>query len=67
MKTKVCKHMTAVSKNVYFEVLNISVDKYNKTFHNTIKMHLKMLDLILMLNTMLNLMKKILDLKLMIM
>ena len=56
MKTKVCKHMTAVSKNVYFEVLNIIVDKYNKTFHNTIKIHLQMLDLILMLNTMLNLM-----------
>ena len=72
MKTKVCKHMTAVSKNVYFEVLNIIIDKYNKTFYikiqyDTIKIHLQMLDLILMLNTMLNLMKKILDLKLMIM
>ena len=53
--------MTAVSKNVYFEVLNIIIDKYNKTFYikiqyDTIKIHLQMLDLILMLNTMLNLM-----------
>ena len=29
--------MTAVSKNVYFDVLNI-VDQYNNTYHNTIKM-----------------------------
>ena len=30
--------MTAVSKNVYFNVLNDIVDKYNNTFHKTIKM-----------------------------
>ena len=29
--------MTAVSKDVYFHVLNM-VDKYNNTYHNTIKM-----------------------------
>ena len=29
--------MTAVSKNTYFEVLDI-VSKYNNTFHRTIKM-----------------------------
>ena len=29
--------MTAVSKNVYFDVLNI-VHQYNNTYHNTIKM-----------------------------
>ena len=30
--------MTAISKNVYFDVLNDIVDKYNKTYHKTIKM-----------------------------
>ena len=32
------KHMTAVSKNVYFDVLDDIVDKYNNTVHKTIKM-----------------------------
>ena len=31
------KHMTAISKNVYFDVLNV-VDEYNNTHHKTIKM-----------------------------
>ena len=30
--------MTAVSRNVYFEVLNDIVDGYNNTYHRTIKM-----------------------------
>ena len=30
--------MTAVSKNVYFDVLDDIVDKYNSTYHRTIKM-----------------------------
>ena len=30
--------MTAVSKNVYFDVLNDIVDKCNNIYHNTIKM-----------------------------
>ena len=30
--------MTAISKNVYFNVLDDIVDKYNKTYHTTIKM-----------------------------
>ena len=29
--------MTAVSKNVYFDVLNDIVDKYNNAYHRTIK------------------------------
>ena len=32
--------MTAVSKNVYFVVLDDIVNKYNNTFHRTIKMKL---------------------------
>ena len=29
--------MTAISKDVYFDVLNEIVDKYNNTVHRTIK------------------------------
>ena len=38
LKNKIYKHMTAVSKNVYFHVLDDIVDKYNNTFHKIIKM-----------------------------
>ena len=38
LKNKIFKHMTAVSKNVYFDVLNDILDKYNNTVHRTIKM-----------------------------
>ena len=38
LKNKIYKHMTAISKNVYFNVLNDIVDKYNNTYHKTIKM-----------------------------
>ena len=36
LKNKIYKHVTAVSKNVYFDVLNDIVNKYNNTFHRTI-------------------------------
>ena len=38
LKSKIFKHMTATSKNVYFDVLNDIVDKYNNTVHRTITM-----------------------------
>ena len=38
LKNKIFKHMTAVSKNVYFDVLDDIVNKYNNTVHRTIKM-----------------------------
>ena len=38
LKNKIFKHITAVSKKVYFDVLNDIVDKYNNTFHKTIEM-----------------------------
>ena len=38
LKNKVFKHMTATSKNVYSDVLDDIVDKYNYTVHRTIKM-----------------------------
>ena len=34
LKKKIYKHITANSKNVYFDVLNDIVDKYNNTCHN---------------------------------
>ena len=37
LKNKIYKHMTAVSKNVYFYVLNDIVDKCNNTYHKTVK------------------------------
>ena len=38
LKNKIFKHMTAISKNVYFDVLDNIVNKYNNTVHKTIKM-----------------------------
>ena len=40
LKNKIFKHMTAISKNIYFDVLDDIVDKYNNTVHKTIKMRL---------------------------
>ena len=38
LKSKILKHMTTVSKNVYFDVLGGIVSKYNNTVHRSIKM-----------------------------
>ena len=38
VKNKIYKNMTAISKNVYFEVLNDIVDEYNNTYHKFIEM-----------------------------
>ena len=38
LKNKSFKHMTAASKNVYFDVLHDIVNKYNNTVHRSIKM-----------------------------
>ena len=38
LENKLFKHMTAVSKNVYFDVLDDIVNKHNNTVHRTIKM-----------------------------
>ena len=37
LKNTIYKHMTAISKNVYFDVLDDIVDEYNNTYHRTIK------------------------------
>ena len=38
LKNKILKHMTAISKNIFFDVLDDMVNKYNNTVHKTIKM-----------------------------
>ena len=38
LKNKIFKHMTAISKYIYFDVLDEIVNKYNNTVHRTIKM-----------------------------
>ena len=38
LRNKLYKHMTATGKNVYYDVLDDIVNKYNNTKHNTIKM-----------------------------
>ena len=39
LKNKIFKHMTAVSKNDYSDVLDNIVNKYNNTIHITIKLN----------------------------
>ena len=38
LKTKIYKHTTSVSKNIYLEKLDNMVNKYNNTYHRTIQM-----------------------------
>ena len=38
LKNKIYKQMTAVSKNVSIDKLNDIINKYNNTYHRTIKM-----------------------------
>ena len=38
LKNKLYKHMTTVSKNVHYDVLDDIAKKYNNTWHSTIKM-----------------------------
>ena len=38
IKSKIYKHMTSISKNVYIDKLDDIVHEYNNTYHRTIKM-----------------------------
>ena len=38
LKKKIYKHMTSISKNVYFDVLDDIVGEYNNTYYKTIRM-----------------------------
>ena len=37
LKNKIFKHMTAIQQNIFWDVLDNIVDKYNNTVHRTIK------------------------------
>ena len=37
LKYKIYQHMTAISKNVYFDILDDIADEYNDTYHKIIK------------------------------
>ena len=37
LENKIFKHMAAISKNVYFDMLDDIVNKYNNTVHRIIK------------------------------
>ena len=41
LKNKIYKYLTSVSKNVYIDKLDDIVNKYNNTYHGTIKKVLK--------------------------
>ena len=64
LKDKVFKHMTAISKNLYFDVLDNIVNKNNNTVHKTIKMKPINVTSDSYLNTMKILIKMILNFKL---
>ena len=38
LKTKIYKYMTSVSKNVYIDKLDVTVNEYRNTYHRAIKM-----------------------------
>ena len=38
LKNKIYKYITAISKNVYIDKLDDTVNEYNNTYHRTIKM-----------------------------
>ena len=66
LETKIFKHMTAISKNVYFDMLDDIIMLINTItlFIELLKRGLLTLRIIIMLNTMKILIKKILNLKL---
>ena len=38
LKTKICKYITSISRNVYIDKLDDIVNEYNNTYHTRIKM-----------------------------
>ena len=71
-KNKLYKHMTATGKNVYYDVLDDVFNEYDNTKHNTIKMKPKdvkndttsrVLLHVIIEHILMNIMKKIVDLK----
>ena len=64
LKIKIDKCMTSISKNVYIDKLDDTVNKYNKTYHSTIKIKSVDVNQAPILTLVKKLMIKILNLKL---
>ena len=63
LKNKLYKHMTATSKNVYYDVLDDVVNEYNNAKHSTSKMKPKDVKNNKKEYILMNIMKKVLDLR----
>ena len=66
LKSKIYKHMTSISKNVYIDTLDDIVNEYNNAYHATIKMKpidVKVIPILILIK---KLMIKILNLKVVI-
>ena len=63
LKNKLYEHMTAVSKNVYYDVLDDIVEKCNNTWHSSIKMKPKNVKNDNITDMLKNLIKKTLNLR----
>ena len=63
LKNKISKYMTSVSKNLYINKLDDTVNKYNSTYCSAIKINLFMLSLAYILTLQLKLIIKTLNLR----
>ena len=64
LNNKIFKHMTSASKHIYNNKLDDLVNKYNNTYHNTIKMKLVDVKSSKYMISIKRIIKKILNLKL---
>ena len=64
LKNKVCKYMISISNNIYIDKLYDIVNKYNNTYHNTIKTQLAGVNQAHILTLVKKLITNILNLKL---
>ena len=61
LKNKLYKHMTAINKSLYYDVLDDVVNEYNNTKHNTIKMKPKDVKMIIIEYILMSIIKNMLD------
>ena len=62
LKNKFYKHMEAINKNVFINILDDVVNEYNNTKHNTIKMKPKDVRMIVIEYILNSIITKVLDL-----
>ena len=66
LKNKTYKYMTSISKSVYIDKLDDIVNKYNNTYHSTIKMNYGDVKSNTYIDSSKKVMKKMLNIKLVI-